>query len=92
MFCWIYTFLFLKYYVGDWSRRQAYDQIVQATHLSTPHRKTDENSEIMKLNFNLSLFWAIYKPFKGYQTDLGIFRMARGVPGGIPLVKKNDQN
>ena len=49
VFCWIYTFLFLKYYVGDWSRRQAYDKIVQATHLSTPHQKTDENSEIMKL-------------------------------------------
>ena len=79
-----------------WSRRQASDQIVQATHLSTPHPKLKLVSlsssrailailkEFQAFYKFQSKFWAILSCFKGYQTAFQIFRMGRGVP----LIKK----
>ena len=51
--------------------------------------KIDEDGEkCRKLNLDLSQFFAILRHFKGYQTALGICRMARGVP----LISINDQD
>ena len=51
--------------------------------------KIDENSEkCWKQNLNLSQFFAILRPLKGYQTAFGECKMARDVP----LVLRNDQN
>ena len=83
-----------------WPRRQASDQIVQATHLSTPHTKLKlisfarkvriGNWEQFQGNFGHSFkeSQALYSCFKGYQTAFWVCRMARGVP----LLPKKDQN
>ena len=55
-----------------WSRKQASDQIVQATPPEYPHPKTNDNW----WNFNLSQFWAIYRlpnSFWGYVGWFGMF-------------------
>ena len=58
------------------SRRQASEQIVQATHLSTPHPN------------NLSQFFALLRPCKATKQLLGVCRMA----SGVPLISKNAQD
>ena len=47
------------------------------------------NENVEKLwNLDLSQFFAILRPFKGYQTAVGVFKIARGVT----LVPKNAQD
>ena len=53
-----------------WSRRQASDQIVQATHLSTPHPKLKLVKVIQ------SELWVILSFFKGYQTAFWVCRVS----------------
>ena len=62
---------------------------IQVKILSQIGPKIDENGEkCRKSNLDLSQFFAILRPFKGYQTAFGVCKMARGVT----LVTKNAQN
>ena len=59
---------------------------IQVKILSQIGPKIDEDGEkCRKSNLDLSQFFAILRPFKGYQTALGVCRMAIGVT----LVPKN---
>ena len=51
--------------------------------------KIEEDGEkYRKWNLNLSQFFSILRPFKGYQTAFGVCRMA----SGVTLVLKNAQD
>ena len=63
--------------------------IIQVQILSQIGPKIAEDDEkCRKSNLDLSQFFAILRPFKGYQTAFGVCKMARGVR----LVPKNSQD